>query len=309
MEAARGSGGGWRRAAALLLVTLLVSVAEPLTLVALSFAVLAVTVPPRPGRSVALGLAVAALFLTGGGGGSGWLVDRGWALVVGAAFAAVTLFRPRAAFFPRALAAVTAAFGVSAAVVGLAPGGWETVDWLVGSRLREGASAALEAIRLVRGEALPTSLVMTVYEASDVQRLLFPAMLGLASVAALGVAWWLWERLSRGRDDGLGRLADFRFNDQLVWIVVAGIALVVVPGAGSWDRAGENALAFMGALYAARGAAVVLSLTGGLTVLGGLLVAAGLLFLAPFVLSGAFLIGLSDTWFDLRRRLREASTE
>ena len=60
----------------------------------------------------------------------------------------------------------------------------------------------------------------------------------------------------------------------------------------------------MGALYALRGAAVVLFLNGGLSLLGGVLVALAMVLMAPVVLAAALLIGLSDTWLDVRTKVR-----
>jgi hypothetical protein len=64
---------------------------------------------------------------------------------------------------------------------------------------------------------------------------------------------------------------------------------------------------FMGALYALRGVAVVLFLAGGVSLLGGIFLALGLLLVAPVLMTGAFVIGLGDTWLDLRARRRKTS--
>ena len=69
-------------------------------------------------------------------------------------------------------------------------------------------------------------------------------------------------------------------------------------------RTGWNAVAFMGALYALRGAAVVAFFGGGQTLFGLLALAVALILVAPVVLTGALVIGLGDTWLDLRGRAR-----
>jgi hypothetical protein len=61
-------------------------------------------------------------------------------------------------------------------------------------------------------------------------------------------------------------------------------------------------------LYALRGAAVLLVIggaSGPLAVVVGMLL---VLFLTPFVMATTFLVGLSDTWLDIRARRRASST-
>jgi hypothetical protein len=99
----------------------------------------------------------------------------------------------------------------------------------------------------------------------------------------------------------LGALKEFRFNDQLVWILILGL-LAVLGSSGLIARFGTNAVVFMGTLYALRGVAVVLFLTGGFSLFGGILLLVGFFLVAPFFLFGAFIIGLGDTWLDLRTR-------
>ena len=61
-------------------------------------------------------------------------------------------------------------------------------------------------------------------------------------------------------------------------------------------------MVFMGGLYAMRGAAVLLFLSGGVSGFGVLFLIVGMLFLSPVLISGALLIGVGDTWFDLRSK-------
>ena len=51
-----------------------------------------------------------------------------------------------------------------------------------------------------------------------------------------------------------------------------------------------------------RGAAVLLFLSGGLTNLGFFFLAVGMLLFWPVLISGALLVGVGDTWLDLRSR-------
>jgi hypothetical protein len=61
----------------------------------------------------------------------------------------------------------------------------------------------------------------------------------------------------------------------------------------------------MGALYALRGVGVVLFVSGGLSLFSYSMFALGFLFAAPVVVGFAVLIGMADTWLDLRARAGE----
>jgi hypothetical protein len=91
-----------------------------------------------------------------------------------------------------------------------------------------------------------------------------------------------------------------------VWVFIVGLG-VLLGASGSLERVGTNAVVFMGALYALRGMAVVLFITGGVSFLGAAFLVAGFLLVAPLLLAGALVIGLGDTWFDLRGRFGTAS--
>jgi len=61
-------------------------------------------------------------------------------------------------------------------------------------------------------------------------------------------------------------------------------------------------------LYALRGLAVMIALFGAPGPLGVVFGALMLLFLFPMVLATTLMVGLSDTWLDLRARARGSST-
>jgi hypothetical protein len=107
----------------------------------------------------------------------------------------------------------------------------------------------------------------------------------------------------RGRPDAIGPLRTFRFPDALVWVLIVGLGLLVLAGWTSGaGRLGGNLAALTGALFALRGAAVFLVLTGGVRLFGGLLLVVGMVLAAPVLLTGAMALGLGDAWFDLRSR-------
>ena len=306
-NAAAGRSRGWLRAVGLVAALWVLSVGSPAVLLAAPLVLL--TLFLYPGRPSALLLGgVSILVLMGGDSSSGlWYVERGWALILGGWFLALTLRWPGKAFLPRGLGAVAGAFLAVALLFRARPGDWAVLDWAVSSRMEAGIGMALEMIRSSGGsEAISRAFEASAMEFMAVQGSIFPALLGLASLSGLGLAWWLYIRVSPLHHEGIGPLRDFRFNDQLVWVLILGL-LVFVGSTGLWERVGTNAMVFMGALYALRGAAVVLFLAGGISLLGGIFLALGFLLVAPVLMTGAFFIGLGDTWLDLRVRRRKTS--
>lgn len=298
----------WLRPAALLVVAMTTAVVQPSVLLGVPFLVLGFALGVgRWGVLAAAALAMAVV--VGGGVRDGlWYVERGWALLAGGWFAALTLRRPSAPFSVRALGAVAGAAGAAALLLAARAGAWNALEWAVEDRMGRGLSTALEALRVIRGgDAVPPALAAAVYETVQMQARVFPALMGISTMAALGVAWWLYVRLSSGSQEGLGPLREFRFNDHLVWVFILGLVLLVASWGGALGSVGANAVVFMGALYAVRGAAVIMFLSGGLSLAGYALLAFGLIFLPPLVLTGAMVIGIGDTWLDVRGRARARS--
>jgi hypothetical protein len=144
---------------------------------------------------------------------------------------------------------------------------------------------------------------------------LFPSLLLLESLVALALAWATFHRLSRTRLGApLGPLKDFRFNDQLVWGLIAGLAIVFVPALDFLGGTGRNLLVFFGALYAIRGfgvlswflapGALAAALFVGFAMLWWPVLNAVAVLGFVFLALAAFGLGLGDTWADWRRRAR-----
>lgn len=291
------------RALALLIPAVVLAVGNPLVGIIIPFVILCVLAPGKSWLPVITAGVLLAVLLTGQVPGGFWYAERGWALLAGGGFAAATLLRPDAPFLPRALIAVLVAVVTGAMAVALVPGGWGVLDWLVTERLVSGTAVAMEALRQMQGtEVLSPALEEAVNRTVEVQGLLFPAFLALATLASLGVAWWLYVRMVVGRSDALGPLGELRFGHHWIWLFIGGLVLVLLGGEGVVSRVGTNAALFMAALYALRGLAVAVFLKGGVTGLWVLLLAVGFLFLAPMLLAVALLVGLGDSWFDLRQR-------
>ena len=136
---------------------------------------------------------------------------------------------------------------------------------------------------------------------------LAPALLGLESLLALSLGWAAYHRLSRVRiGPPLGALRDLRFNDQLVWGLVVGTTLLMLPTLADWRGTGANLVCFFGTLYALRGAGVLtwwipdrLAVVA-LLVLVILVPILGPVLLLALLLAATFVLGLGDTWRDFR---------
>jgi len=140
---------------------------------------------------------------------------------------------------------------------------------------------------------------------------ILPALIVLESLAALALAWATWHRLARTRlGPPLSALSAFRFHDQLVWGVVVGATLSLLPTLSSWRDVGVNVMVVFGALHALRGLGVLvwwipdrwamaplLLLLVSIPLLGPVLVLATVAVLALG-------LGLGDTWRDFRRTTR-----
>lgn len=283
-------GPGWPSVLALALVVLTFSVFHPLQLMALPLAVMLVALPPRKPQLLVVAAVLVGLAFTGRHGAL-WAVERGWSLLVAGWFVLMVVAWPRASFVSRAVAAVAGAV-VSAAVLITLSDGWASLDWTIALRYRQVAEAM--------AAAWPTQLgdPSVVDRAAELPAMLFPALVGVGTVAALAVGWWGYGRVAQ-TGTFMGRLPEFRFPDVLVWLLIAGLVLVLLPLSEWAPRVGGNLVMFMAALYALRGLAVVLALVGPHVPALVVLSVVGLI-LYPIVVAGTLVVGVTDTWVDLR---------
>lgn len=264
------------------------------------------------------GLAVWAVSQVPGGTGGLNALESGFGLLVAAAFGTFALARPAWGFFPRALASVAAALGAAAAIATLAGVSPARVGTLVKARYVETAVQSgqmfVEFTKAQLKDAPKTAENAAIMEQARqfadqwsqampaAISTVSPAVIALQAMAVLALAWGLFHRLSRTRvGPPLGQLAEFRFSDLLVWGVIAGIVVIVLPGLAPLRGVAANLLVFFGALYAVRGVAVLWFFASPGPVLTVVAVLAGV-FLSQFVLPTAACLGLSDTWIDWRRR-------
>jgi len=263
---------------------------------------------------------------------------RGWSLCLGAAFGLVCLITRSRPLLGRALAAVALATVVTMAGQASRSGVGGTFDEatrMLGSEYQRRVQESLDAWRgrsessawqtfaakmpgaAARADRLATTLETLGDPGSGGGTgslavrgpllVLAPALLALESLLALGLGWASYHRLSRVRiGPPLVALRDLRFNDQLVWGLVVGATLLLLPTLAEWRAMGINLIGFFGILYALRGVGVLtwwipdrvaafaplalvvlVPLLGPTTVLALLLVT-------------TFVLGLGDTWRDFR---------
>ena len=299
---------GWRRALALFAIVMATSVVRPGVLIALPLLIL-IGLGGIRGVATFVATVLAMLFVLSGPRDGMWYAERAWALMVGGIFTGLALAVPSWKLSSRSLASVMGAAVMSIAFLALRADAWSTLDWSVGDRLRGGFATSLDALTVLRqGEAPPASLVSAIYRTVEAQIAVFPALLALQSMAALAVVWWLYVRVVHRSDSGLAPLRGFRFNDHLVWLMIFGLVLVVARVDAGLTRVGANLAVFMGALYSVRGTAVIVFASGGLSLVGYTMFALGLLTAAPVLFGLTALIGIADTWLDLRARVASVST-
>jgi hypothetical protein len=242
------------------------------------------------------------------------IVDRtvlAGGLMAAGAFLILVLRWPRP-FLDRALAALALA-GITLTFWGWWLGiGWQDIQSAV---LREGWEMARQVARPAADSASATlsaaqPFAEALAEGVGPMSAVFPSVMALCALAGMAVAWSWYRRIAREpRDAPLGRLAEFRFSDQLVWGMVTGIALLVMPAGDAGQVAGENLVLFFGGLYVVRGLAIARSWSRQAPGLLLGLMALSLLFILPVALGGLLSLGLADTWLDFRRRLAPPPVE
>ena len=259
--------------------------------------------------------------------GSFYNLVRGWSLLLAGGFGLVCLFGVQRPFFSRALATLSLSLVLALVMSARGP--------LTPTRARQAVEAefarrnaeSMEMFRTFVREhpdvvkampqmgSLPDEFDQQLKLMAQTGTGLFPSLLLLESLVALALAWTTYHRLSRTRlGVPLGHLKDFRFNDQLVWGLIAGLAIAFVPALDFLGGAGRNLLVFFGALYAIRGfgvlswflapGALAVTLMVGFAMLWWPVLNAVAVLGFMLLALAAFGLGLGDTWADWRRRAR-----
>ncbi len=291
----------WLRAGVLCILVLLTSTARPSVLVAVPFLLLVGTNTLR-GYAILGATLIAIIIVVAGPYDGMWYLERGWALLLGGCFVGLSIVRPKMKISDRALEAVFGALVLAAILMTLMSGAWNIVDWVISDRVRATVAQVIALLLSWGSEGLAPALITALYQTAEAQILIFPALTALASMSALLLSWWLFIFFSGRSEEALGSVKDFRFNDHLIWMLVVGLFLLFTRWSEPLQRLGSNAVVFIGALCAVRGAAVIVFITGGFSVLGYAMTLLGLVIVPPIVLGGAVLIGIADIYLDFRKR-------
>ena len=248
---------------------------------------------------------------------------RGWSLLAAGAFGIACIVSVGRHFLPRGLTALGFALIAVVALMSTGVLSGERVREIVGSQLTSRSDRAVMTMRAsieqqpaewrarverLSGTELETMARQNEQVLAALPRLAlpaFPALLALESLLALALAWTLYHRFSRARiGEPLTRLREFRFNDQLVWGLIVAVAVLIIPRLSALEGAGINLFVFFGALFALRGAGVMLwFMPGGF---GTAVIVAVTIFAPPLLTALSLSLGLGDTWADWRRLSRPA---
>lgn len=256
---------------------------------------------------------------------------RGWTLLLAGAFGLTCLLGGRRPFFVKALVALVATFALALVMSLFGPVTLSHTTQAVAAEFARRNDEFLTFLNTVIGESgpqwrewtvtfpslgtLPADAAQNLSTMSTGGRAAFPALLSLESLAALALAWATYHRLSRRRLGApLAPLREFRFNDQLVWGLIVGLVILLLPNLSGIRGFGLNLVVFFGALYAIRGLAVLAWFMKPRALVVALVVGFVMLW-APFLNVLAVLgfltlgitalgLGVGDTWADWRRRAR-----
>ena len=240
---------------------------------------------------------------------------RGWVILLAASFGLVSLWNDAMPFFTRALFTVALAMAVGFSIALSSSSGIARFQHAAGEEFARRVAAAIERVEDQRStegwkqfaarypsiDSGYDDMEIVLREIPPRAAAVLPALLALESLAALGLGWAVYRRVSAITiGPALGRLTDFRFNDQLIWGLAVGATLCLLPQFQEGRGAGYNLLLFFGALYLVRGTGVLGWMSRGRYALIFLLT----LIPQVFVLFVAvtLVLGLGDTWLDLRRR-------
>lgn len=292
-----------------LLTTILFVMFVPAALFALPLALLLAATPPRTKREIIVA-AVAGSFSIA------WLITAGELpdqLMRAGIVIAVTVFVPGAVYTRtsvthRALLAVALAAFAVGNMLYVVGSSWGELHWWVGHRAGYTARVLSSAMWMAQ-DPTASGLSQVAQLVNDAVRFTADYHAGIVALelmAGMVLGTAIYHRVAATpRGTAVGRLRDFRFNDQLGWVAIVPLGVVLLPKLTAARLAAANVLLVLGALYAIRGVAVIAFGLSLLRVGGGLvavLVALAALLLLPVALPGAILLGVVDSRLDIRRR-------
>lgn len=238
-----------------------------------------------------------------------------WTLLLTGSLVAVLGARPGAAArpVPTALAAIGCAATGGLLLVAVTSYSFGQLSWEAGRQFMTEAHQRVSMFAVLTSRLENNADLVAQFESSVLASARFvvdylPGLVLLQSLAALALGWSFYRALARHPEGApLPRLKEFRFNDHLIWGVVAALLILVLPRLGPLAPLGGNLAAFFGGLYLIRGLGVIAALFGGLLTGGGAFFAVvALLLLAPLAGIVALALGVTDTWVDWRTRAARA---
>lgn len=253
-------------------------------------------------------VSVALLVLSGGSGSRLAAATSAYVVLVTAAFTLFVLLKP-APMLRQAFRSIVAAGLGSALLIQVVWGSaaWGGLSW----EATRQASIAMRSIVEAAPDAFPIYEPMVRFIS-----LTWPGMLALQTLAGLALAWQLYRRIvSRAAGENVApapvRFRDFYMGDGWVWGIVAWLGVLILPVSSVLQVAGTNVGLVASALYVLRGAAIVATFAEafGISALTLVIVGAAAAALAVpllFLLPGLCTLGITDTWYQYRRRLAEA---
>jgi hypothetical protein len=252
-------------------------------------------------------VSLALLVVSGGNGSRLGAATSAYIVLATAAFVSLVLLRPDT-ILRQAFRSTVAAGLATALLIQVMWGsdGWGSLAW---EATRE-ASLTMRTI----GEAVPDAF--SIYEPMvRFMSVTWPGMLALQTLAGLALAWQLQRRIAApggaAASAPLMRFKDFYMGDGWVWGIVAWLGVLILPVSSVLHVAGTNVGLVASTLYVLRGAAIVATFgeAFGISAVALLIVGAAAAALAVplvFVLPGLCTLGITDTWYQYRRRLAEA---
>jgi hypothetical protein len=255
---------------------------------------------PRTGRE--WGWIAAAVFLIAAGLSAERTVARdlliGYGLVFTTAWMTLMALRPGPIFPRTAVAAVDSATLIALLAWGLG------IQWADVHRILEGQFRQQLSDAMALWSAPPSS-GRDLEPVATWMASLYPGLTVLAAMAggllANAMAW----HITGGRTGPEpGRFRDFRFNDHLVWGAIVTIGLVLAPLEPPWSVLAFNLLVVWAGVYGARGLAVTFTMLARFSLSLRLAIWVSAALLLPYAAGAIMLVGLADTWLDLRRTNR-----
>ncbi len=255
-----------------------------------------------------IGAVSLALLVLSGTGGRLAAATSAYIVLATAAFVSFVLLKP-APILRQAFRATVAA-GLASALLILVI--WGSEAWgALGWEATRQASLTMRAVVRVAPNAFPIFEPMVRFVS-----LTWPGMLALQTLAGLALAWQLYRRIAapaagESVTPAPARFKDFYMGDGWVWGIVAWLGVLILPVSSALQVAGTNLGLVASTLYVLRGAAIVATFAEafGISALALVIVSAATAALAVpllFVVPGLCTLGITDTWYQYRRRLAEA---